>query len=152
MIILPVLIIIGLLSYYFLWFRAYACFNLIMIGLGMFIAGCAAKENIFRIPGLLMLITGIAILFVTSLKVEKSMRPTYMVRVFLYGMALFLRLILIMMIIGIPFAALFSAMAANYREMIIVDCYGRDTGQRVIVDENSLKGPDGTQYDRYNPY
>lgn len=141
-------IIIILISFVSLKFRAYACFSLIMIGFSAFIAGKIGGESLFTIGGLVFLIGGILILFLTSLRVERSKRLTYMVRLFLYGFFMCVRIMLIMMIIGIPFAAFVGAFCKDYHERIVVDSFGTQIG-KVYVDENN-RAADGTQYEKYN--
>jgi len=143
---IPALIIIALLSWFFLAFRAFASFNLIIIGFSMIIAVLCGGDEFFIELGAPMLITGLIINFITSFKVERSARPRYMLHLFLYGLFSFLKLVMLLTIIAIPFVSFASAMSHDYREMIIVDCMGNDTGRRVVVDTNTMKDSQGNKY------
>lgn len=124
------------MAYYIFWFRAFACFNLVMIGLGMFIAGGPkGYEGFFRIPGLIMFLVGIGILYGTSLKCEKSRRFHYMKELFLYGMFLFLKMIMYTMIITIPLGVMLKRFSADYREAALVDSMGRHVKNIMVTDE-----------------
>ncbi len=142
---IPALIIIALLSWFFLAFRAFASFNLIMIGGCMLLAVAFGADPFFTTLGLPMLIAGLLISFVTSLKAERSARGRYMVHLFLYGLFLFLRLCLILSIIGIAFAAFMAKLSHEYREMIIVDCAGNRIG-KAVVDVDSMTDIHGNSY------
>lgn len=146
---IPALVIIAVLSWFFLVFRAFCSFNLIIIGVGGLIAvGCGADDFLFA-QCLAFLICGLLINLVTSLKAERSARGRYMVSLFLYGLFMFLKVTMICLIISIPFVSFISAMGKEYREVIVVDCLGHSTGKRVYVDESG-KGSDGNRYKKYD--
>ena len=45
----------------------------------------------------------------------------------------------------IPLANVFGQFARSYRDVIIVDCLGREIGRTTVDDRN--KGPNGEEYD-----
>lgn len=146
------IIIIVLFAFASIKFRAYACFNLIILGISAILAANMGGDSIFSTIGWASLITGLVIMLATAMiQVEKSRRVGYMVRLFLYGMLLFLQVMLTMLIITIPLVNFTKEICKDYKERIVVDCYGNEIG-KVYVDEN-LKGADGKQYSNYdNPY
>lgn len=144
------LIIIALISFVSVRFRCYACFNLLMIGLAAFIAGNMMNESLFTVGGAVFLFGGLGIMFLTSLKVEKSRRIYYMGNLFLSGMFSFLHVMLIMMIVTISFASIMHVMAKDYREKVLVDVNGNRLGT-VLVDENNVD-PHGNVYNPHDPY
>lgn len=146
---IPALIIIALLAWFFLAFRAFASFNLIMIGGCMVLAVYFGADPFFTTLGLPMLIAGLLINFITAFKAEPSARGRYMVHLFLYGFFQFLRLALILSIIGIVFGSIMAKLSHEYREMVIVDCAGRSTGRTVLVDVDTMTDKDGNPVEKY---
>ena len=144
------LIIIALISWVSVKFRCYACFNLVMIGAALVIAGGMREESLFTVGGWVFLVGGVLIMFLTSLKVEKSRRLYYMRNLFLSGMFSFLHVMLIMTVVLISFGSVMKALSKEYREMVLVDLNGNRIG-KVMVDENYVD-PTGKTYDPYDPY
>lgn len=136
------LIIIALLAKFVFWFRAYAVFNLVLMGGGMFIAGLIG-DSFWILPGAAMLGTGILIMFVTARAAEPSRRPAYMGALFLYGMFLFLRVMMIGLIITIPFVKALSAMSGEWREVALVN------GAKVTINTSTMQDAMGNKYVQY---
>ncbi len=143
-------IILGLISLVWVRFRCYVCFNLLMIGAGMFIAGLLREESLFTGGGAALFIGGVVIMVVTSLKVEPARRASYMVNLFLSGMFSFLRVMFIMMLVLIPLAGIMKEMAADYRECVIVDSMGNKIGKDYV--DSSGHSRSGKTYTDYDPY
>lgn len=146
-----VLIIIAL-SWFFIGFRAYACFNMLMIGLGALIAVLLGADPFWIVIGLPLFLGAIIILFLTSLRVEKSHRISYIIHLLLYGMFAMLKVMMIMMIVTIPLAAFVGGISADCREMVLVDCFGNATGERVTVNMDNMRDASGKKYQKYDPY
>ena len=144
------LIILVLIAFVSVKFRCFVCFNLLILGIASLIAGSAMDDSFFTTGGAVFLIGSLLIMFLTSLKVEKSRRAHYMVSLFLSGMFSFLHGMLIMMIITIPFAKACKVLSTDYQERVLVDLQGHEIG-KVYVDKD-LKGVDGKQYDIHDPY
>lgn len=142
--------VIALMAFASVKIRCYVCFNLIMIGFSAWIAGGIREEALFTFGGGAMLICGLLIMYVTSLKVEKSRRFSYMLSLFLSGFFSFLHMMLIMLIITIPFAGFCKMLATDYRERVLVDANGSAIG-KVYVDD-SLTDPEGNRYSVHDPY
>jgi len=143
-------IILGLISLVWIRFRCYVCFNLLMIGLGMFIAGLIREESLFTTGGVIMFIGGIVIMVVTSLKVDSDRRGAYMLNLFLSGLFSFLHVMFIMMIVLMPLAAVMKEMAADYRECVVVDSMGNKIGTDYV--DSSGHSRSGKTYTEYDPY
>lgn len=145
---LVAIVIIALISFVSIRFRAFACFNLVMIGLAMAIAG-----GFWRWPGIIMLAGGILILFLTSLKASPRMRLHYMFNMFLAGMFAFLKMFMICTIIMIPVGAMLGAIGANYREVAVADLNGNVIG-KATIDLDTGRDVEGRQYTRIDndPY
>lgn len=135
------LLVILLISWISISFRAFSVFNLICIGAAMLIAVHVGGDPFWRTPGLIMLIGGLAILAITSFQVHGSARIPHMFHVFVYGFFMFVRMILIMLIVTIPVAGMVGAICHSYKEMCLAD------GRTVMLDEN-LQDSAGRQYKR----
>ena len=142
-------IILALISFVSIKFRGFACFNLVMIGLAMAIAG-----DIFRWPGIIMLAGGILILYLTSLKAAPRMRMHYMFNMFLSGLFSFLKLFMICTIILIPIGTILGGIGRNYREVAIADLATGNIVGRTYVDMDSGQDLEGNTYSRIDkdPY
>lgn len=144
------IVILGILAIVWVRFRCYVCFNFVIIGVSLLIAGSISDESIFTTGGWAFLVGGLLIMFITSLKVERSRRPYYMLNLFLSGLFSFLQMITLMLIITIPLMSIMKAMATDYRERVIVDCCGNKIGTAYTDDYgNSI---DGKKYTPYDPY
>ncbi len=143
-------VVLSLLALVWVRFRCYVCFNFVILGVSLLIAGSISEESMFTTGGWVLLISGLAIMVVTSLKVERSRRPYYMLNLFLSGLFSFLQLVMLMLIITIPMMSLMKAMATDYRERVIVDSCGNVIGRAYTDDYgNSI---DGKKYTPYDPY
>lgn len=146
------ILILIVLSWFFIGFRAYACFSMLVIGLGAIIAVLLGADPFFMAMAVPMVIGAAVILLITSLRVEKSERIHYIIHLLLYGMFGFLRMMMIMLIVTIPLAALVGGVAADCRDMVLVDCFGNDTGRRVTVNMDTMKDAEGRSYTHHDPY
>lgn len=154
---LAAIVILGIISIFSKTVRSYLGFCLIVTGISAVIAGMIGinKEHesgeMWLYMGIAFLVISFLMAFLSSLKVEKSQRPYFMFSFFMYGMMTFLKIIFYTMIITIPFAVLIGRIAADYKEVIVVDSYGREIG-KAYVDRNGV-GSDGKHYENYNdPY
>lgn len=135
-------------SFISLKFRAYMCFWMVTAGIAALIAGPARDESIITYGGGILLAGGLLILFLSSFKVERSRRIIYMLHLFVYGMVMTLRLMMIMSLVLIPFAGLVGTICANWHEAVVVDEMGRETG-KVYIDDRG-RGSDGKKYKKYD--
>lgn len=134
------ILILAFISFVSIKFRGFACFNLVMIGLAMTIAG-----DVFRWPGIIMLAGGILILYLTSLKAAPRMRLHYMFNMFLAGLFSFLKLFMICTIILIPVGVMLGGIGANYREVAVADLNGSIIGT-TYVDADTGRDAVGNKY------
>lgn len=135
------LVVIAVISFFCLWFRAFATFNLILIGTAMLIAHHYSGEDLWLGFGASMLIGGLVILFITSLQVHGSAKFPHMLHVFLYGFFMFLRLFCICLIITLPLVGMIGAICRSYREICLAD------GSRVWVNDSNEDAA-GNRYER----
>lgn len=149
--VIAVLVLVAI-SFVSLKLRAYMCFFMIIAGISALIAGPARGESMFTYGGAVSLAGGILILFLSSFKVERSRRLIYMLHLFVYGMVMMLRIMMVMTIILIPLVGFAGAICQNCHEGLVVDEMGRSTGKRVTVSESGY-GSDGNRYEKYdNPF
>ena len=146
--VIAVLVLVAI-SFVSLKLRAYMCFFMVIAGISALIAGPARGESMFTYGGAASLAGGILILFLSSFKVERSRRLIYMLHLFLYGMVMMLRLMMIMTIILIPFVGFAGAICTHWHEVLVVDEMGRSTGKRVMVEDHGF-GDDGNRYEKYD--
>ncbi|MBE6586811.1 MAG: hypothetical protein E7647_00185 [Ruminococcaceae bacterium] len=150
---LAAVVILCIISIFSKLVRSYMSFCLLITGVAMVIAGLIGigKDNSTGNMWLYMGIASIAVsllaAFLSSLKVERSQRPHFMFSFFLYGFLTFFKIIFYTMIITIPLATFFGRIAADYKEVIVVDEYGRERGT-AYVDKHG-RGSDGKRYDPY---
>ena len=143
-------VILGLLAVASIRFRCYICFQLVIVGISLLIAGSIKDESMFTTGGWILFGGGLLIMYLTSLKVERSRRMYYMLNVFLSGLFSFLRLTMLILLVTIPLMGVMKAMATDYRERVIVDCCGNKIGTAYTDDYgNSI---DGKKYTMYDPY
>ena len=150
---MPVLValaVIAILSVASAKIRCYVCFNLVVIGFSAMVAGYFRPEEMFLYGGGVMLLVGVGILYVSSLRVEKSQRLYHMGLMLLSGLFSFLRLFAIMLIITIPFAGFCKLMASDFRERVIVNESGSPIGKAYVNED--LRDPEGNKYDIHNPF
>lgn len=141
-------LVVAALSFASLKLRAYMCFGMVMFGIAALIAGPLRDESIITFGGVFFLVGGLLILFLSSLKVEKSRRLIYMLHLFIYGMFMMVRLMMIMAIILIPFTGIVGGMCKEWHERVLVDEAGRGIG-KVYVDDNGM-GADGKKYEKFD--
>lgn len=146
MIIIAILIIIFLMWKFFA-IRAYILFQTTVISPIIILVGFGFIGNKeFGIMGAVMVVFGllllggtIAMYYFTGKNVAPENKKEYYKALFLYGAMLFLRGLLIMMIIGIPFFKWLTGNVKHYHEIVLLN------GVKVLVDED-LKDLEGNQY------
>lgn len=143
------LVVILILSLFCLWFRAFATFNLILVGTALLFAHHYSGEELWLTMGLPMLIGGLLILWLTSLQVHGSGKLRYMLNVFIYGFFMFLRLFFIFMLVTIPLVGFANTMCRNYREICLVNAGGSVIGKVTLnEDDEDAKGRRYKRVDR----
>ena len=147
--IIAVLILV-LLSVFFMGLRAYLSFCALVAGLPMVITGLFG-EKVMLFIGLCAVAYAILAAYFTVRNSPRSMLRLQILRFFGYGMFLFLQVILTMLIIFLPLAKIFGTFARSYRDVIIVNCLGQEIGRTTVDDRN--RGPNGEEFknpnDRY---
>ncbi len=138
------LVILIILSCFFMGLRAYMSFCALVVGLPATLVGLFG-EKALMIAGLLAVAYAFLAAYFTVRTSPKSMLRLQILRFFGYGMFRFLQVIMIMLIIFIPLANVFGQFARSYRDVIIVDCLGREIGRTTVDDRN--RGPNGEEYD-----
>ncbi len=146
-----IIAVFAIISFFSLSMRSYVVFNLTIIGIGGFIAGIIMKDYFILFLGLGTFLFGIAVLYLTSIRrVEPSARGHYMLYMWIYGMFLFIRTIIIGMIITLPLLSLINAATKNYSTVVLVDSQGNRVGNAVIDEYGN--DAYGNHYDKYDPY
>lgn len=138
------LVVLAILSKFFMGLRAYLCFSLLMIGVAGIISGMLGADSLFLYIGIAGVVFSVGAAYLTSLSVEASQRPTQIFRFFVYGLLVFAYVLLLTLLITIPLATAFGRIMDNYREANIVDASGRTVGKAHV--NKDLRGADGTQY------
>ena len=141
------LLVIVLLMWKFLAFRAYMLFQMTLFAPVLIFVGAVHLGNQeYPAVGMAMLIFGnvLALLSVLTFwlsgrKIQPGYRWKYYGSILLYGGSLFLRLLLICLIIGIPFMKWLTGNVRHFHEATLLN------GATVMVDEN-LRDMDGNQY------
>ncbi len=143
--------ILLIISYFSISVRSYLAFNCTVIGIGATIAGLTSDEKIFLYLGICVFTVGIAMLYLTSLtRAERSARKRYMLYMWVYGMFIFIKIIIICMVITLPLLALVNAASKSYHTVVVVDKCGNQIGTADIDDYGNDFA--GNHYDTYSRY
>ncbi len=146
--IIAVLILI-VLSVFFMGLRAYMSFCALVVGLPMVIIGLFGEKELLII-GLLATAYALLAAYFTVRNSPRSMLRLQILRFFGYGLMVFLQVTLTMLIIFIPLAKFFGTFARSYRDVIIVNSVGQEIGRTTVDDRN--RDSDGRQYDPHRRY
>ncbi len=134
-------VIIAVLSVFSLKLRAYMCWFLTTIGFCMLVADQFRPEDIYKWGGIVCLLCGLGILFLTSLKIEKSRRVHYMVHLYLCGMFGCVKMILFATIIFIGIGKIMSELEKQERRYVTED-------GTVVRESETFVAGDGNRYVR----
>jgi multisubunit Na+/H+ antiporter MnhB subunit len=142
------IVIVIILGWKWMAFRAYSVFCMLMAGISLMIAGWGIKTPEMTLTGAAFTATSVLILVVSSRTVEKSRRKTYMLHLFLWGMFIFVKICVICSIILLP---LLSAIAVplDMHKAVVLD----STGSRIretYVDQNNKDLLTGEQLKDYH--
>ena len=144
------ILILIILSVFFIGLRAYMSFCALIVGAPMALTGLFGEKALLII-GLLAVAYALLAAYFTVRTSPRGMLRLQILRFFGYGMFLFLQVILTMLIIFIPLAKIFGTFARSYRDVIIVNCLGQEIGRTTVDDRN--KDSDGKGYTpQDNPY
>jgi len=144
--IIAVLILI-ILSVFSLGLRAYMGFSMLLVGFATTLMGLFG-EKVLLILGLCALAYSFFCAYFTVHTSPKGMLRLQILRFYGYGMFLFIKVMLTMLIVFIPLAQIFGQFARSYRDVMIIDCLGREIGRTTVDDRN--RGPNGEQFDPPN--
>ena len=146
---IAVLILI-VLSVFFMGLRAYLGFCALIVGIPAVLTGLFG-EKVMLYVGLMLVAYALRAAYFTVRNSPKRMLRLQIFRFFGYGMFLFLQVLMIMLVILIPLAGFFGQFARSYRDVIVVDSLGREIGRATVDDRN--RGTDGKEYKNPNdPY
>ncbi len=143
--------ILAIIAVFNITMRSFMAFSCTVIGFSCFVVGLIGKENIFLFLGLGIFAVGFLILYVSSIKrSEPSARKKYMLNMWIYGMFIFVKIIVISLIITLPLLYFLNGMLKSYRTVVVVNEQGFKVGEAMIDDD----GYDvhGNYYDEYDPY
>lgn len=136
-------IILVILSAFFLGLRAYLGFCALVVGFAMTLTGLFGEKEMLFI-GLCTLAYSILSAYFTIRKSQRGMIRLQILRFYGYGLFLFLQVTMTMLIIFASLASVCGTVAESYREVMIIDCMGREVG-RTMVDSHN-RGPNGERY------